>query len=117
MVNKCAYPDCKSRCGNEKVATFLFPKDTVRRNLWISHVPRDNFTPSNNSVLCEKHALSSDMVVKSSKNDPEKMFIPTTLPYPFIRYSRVPKIVYCKFIFQHIVNMNCSVIILIEFQP
>ena len=38
MVNKCAYPDCKSRCGNEKVATFLFPKDTVRRNLWISHV-------------------------------------------------------------------------------
>ena len=72
MVNKCAYPDCKSRCGNEKVATFLFPKDTVRRNLWISHVPRDNFTPSNNSVLCEKHFLSSDIVVKSLKNDPEK---------------------------------------------
>lgn len=72
MVKKCADPDCKSRYASEKVVTFLFPRDTVRRSLWISNVPRKNFAPSKNSVLCEKHFLVSDIDVRTLKKTPEK---------------------------------------------
>jgi len=30
-----------------------FPKDPVRRALWIQNIPSKNWTPTNNSRLCE----------------------------------------------------------------
>ena len=62
----------KHQYASEKVATFLFQGDTVRRSLWISNVPRENFAPSKNSVLCEKHFFVSDIDVRTLKKTPEK---------------------------------------------
>jgi hypothetical protein len=37
------------------MSTFSFPKDENRRKLWISAIPRKNWTPSKNAVVCIKH--------------------------------------------------------------
>ena len=36
---------------------FRFPKDPVRRKTWASKVKRENWTPNDNSRLCEVYFL------------------------------------------------------------
>ena len=49
------------------IPTFRFPADESRREIWTSRVPQLNWTPSNNSVLCEKHFEES--CFKTERND------------------------------------------------
>ena len=71
MVNKCIAPGCKagydSSDNKTVISTFRFPADESRRKIWTSRVPRLNWTPSNNSVLCEKHFEES--CYKTERND------------------------------------------------
>ena len=71
MVNKCVAPGCKggydSSDNKTVISTFRFPADESRRKIWTSRVPRLNWTPSNNSVLCEKHFEES--CFKTERND------------------------------------------------
>ena len=58
MVNKCVAPNCKTGLdgrNNHAISTFSFPKDPAIRSRWICSIPRDDFTPSKSSVLCEKN--------------------------------------------------------------
>ena len=67
MVNKCIAPNCNSGYQSnksiEKVAKFKFPVDAERRKKWICAVPRKEWEPTKNSVLCEKHFLDSDFLI------------------------------------------------------
>lgn len=45
-------------CTNRSEKGFLmkkFPKDPVRRSLWAAKVKRENWKPTDTSVLCEVH--------------------------------------------------------------
>ena len=75
MPNACAAPNC--RVGYEKnsdetikVSRFHFPIDPDLRTKWINAVPRKDWVPSKNSVLCEKHFLDSDF--KTEREDKNK---------------------------------------------
>jgi len=57
MVNKCAAPNCSVRYH---LSSFHFPKDKEMYDRWKKAVPRDNWVPTANSVLCEKHFLPTD---------------------------------------------------------
>ena len=71
MVNKCIAPGCEAGYDSSDkktvISTFRFPADGSRRKIWTSRVPRLNWTPSNNSVLCEKHFEES--CFKTERND------------------------------------------------
>ena len=69
MPDKCIAPECttprenKSLPKGQKISQFYFPNQDLFpeiRKRWISAVPRVGFTPSKNSVLCEKHFIPSD---------------------------------------------------------
>jgi len=50
-------PGCSAiNCSNSASKGFLmkhFPKDKVRRKLWLVKMKRDNWSPTNYSSLCE----------------------------------------------------------------
>jgi len=75
MPNACAAPNCyvgyeKISDENKKVSRFHFPLDIDLRTRWINAVPRKDWSPSKNSVLCEKHFLPSDF--KTEREDKNK---------------------------------------------
>lgn len=56
MPRKCCVPYCRSnyRATNQYVSVFQFPKDEIRKQLWVQQINRD-FTPTRHSVVCIKH--------------------------------------------------------------
>ena len=52
------------------LSRFHFPVDPDLRTKWINAVPRKDWVPSKNSVLCEKHFLDSDF--KTEREDKNK---------------------------------------------
>lgn len=60
----CVAPGCKVGYGTSKlppgVTRHVFPKDPARLEAWIKAVPRDNWKPAPNSVICSLHFESSD---------------------------------------------------------
>ena len=74
MVNKCAAPNCENNCKELKKnkkgkgtiksrsnsKSHRFPTESSLQNKWKHAVPRKGWSPSKNSVLCEKHFLRSD---------------------------------------------------------
>ena len=78
MVNKCVAPNCKSGYANKNthekndISLFSFPKDSCTRDLWISSIPRENFEPTKNSRLCERHFLLTDVEILNVNHDGSK---------------------------------------------
>jgi hypothetical protein len=58
-------PGCRSNYDGEteKISSFSFPRDSTRRALWLRKIPRDNYEPSAQSVVCEKH-FSEEFIVR-----------------------------------------------------
>ncbi|KAH7982414.1 hypothetical protein HPB52_004685 [Rhipicephalus sanguineus] len=70
MPGCCCAPNCKSNyAGEPSVRVHVFPNDPVRRAAWTRAVPRKDFAPTKNTVLCEKHFLASDYVKTSKYTD------------------------------------------------
>ena len=64
MVKKCCVPNCRGNYSStDKVSVFLFPRDPTRRALWLSKIPRADFVPSGESVVCAKH-FDEQFIVK-----------------------------------------------------
>lgn len=61
MPTSCCVRGCKSK-GNGKIKYFRFPRDLNRRLQWIQAVSviRENFVPTNNTLICEAHFTSND---------------------------------------------------------
>ncbi|KAH7944734.1 hypothetical protein HPB51_028550 [Rhipicephalus microplus] len=70
MPGCCSAPNCRSNyAGQPNVRVHVFPNDPVRRAAWTRAVPRKDFAPTKNTVLCEKHFVSSDYVKTSKYTD------------------------------------------------
>uniref|UniRef100_A0A2H8TW85 THAP domain-containing protein 2 n=1 Tax=Melanaphis sacchari TaxID=742174 RepID=A0A2H8TW85_9HEMI len=59
MPTSCCVRGCKSK-GNGKIKYFRFPKDENRRLQWIQALHRENFVPTNNTLICEAHFTTND---------------------------------------------------------
>ena len=72
MVNKCVAPGCRTGYTAEsnhiKINVYRFPVEKELRQRWIQRVPRQNWIPTKNSVLCENHFLTSDFQVERDDN-------------------------------------------------
>jgi len=64
MVNKCCVPECRTGLtGNvspEGVSRHKFPTDEVMHGRWMRAIPRKNWTPTKNAVVCSLHFRPSD---------------------------------------------------------
>ncbi len=60
----CVAPGCKSGYGTEKlpdgVTKHVFPKNPVLFEKWIKAIPRADWKPAKNSVICSLHFEQSD---------------------------------------------------------
>ena len=109
MVNKCAAPNCsvrypekkgKTNDGGEtcytttKVSSFHFPCETKNKELydrWKNAVPRENWVPTANSVLCEKHFLPTDFKEERlDENKSRKKSKGASLSRTFLKPTAVP---------------------------
>jgi len=67
----CVAPGCKIGYGSSKpppgVTKHIFPKDPERLEAWIRAVPRDNWRPAKNAVICSLHFESRDFKIESSR--------------------------------------------------
>ncbi|GFO30720.1 THAP domain-containing protein 11 [Plakobranchus ocellatus] len=85
MPRKCCVPNCKGNYSEtEKVSVFHFPADEERKRLWCKKIPRADFQPTSQSVVCEKHfdenfiiridkAVRPDGTILSVKRDRPKL--------------------------------------------
>lgn len=55
MPFKCSVPTCQSNYRKPYISCFRFPRDPVKRKLWISRIRRDNFTYTENARVCINH--------------------------------------------------------------
>ena len=64
---------CNTPAQTPKVSTFHFPSETKNKELfdrWRNAVPRSDWYPTENSVLCEHHFLPEDFKEeRSDKNN------------------------------------------------
>jgi len=62
MPTTCCVRGCRSRGsgGSDKIKYFRFPKDEPRRKLWVEAIRRENFVPTNNSMVCHNHFTEDD---------------------------------------------------------
>jgi THAP domain len=65
----CVAPGCKSGYGSDcklppGVTKHIFPKEEAARRAWIEAMPRDDWEPSNSSILCSLHFTDDDFQVK-----------------------------------------------------
>ena len=74
MPVKCCVPGCRTNYdspktdadtapqGQSKISVFKLPKDPVRRQQWVSKIPRKDWTPSDSSGVCELHFKQEDIL-------------------------------------------------------
>lgn len=48
----CCAPNCRKNDA-EGSRLFRFPKDSIRREVWVKNTRNDNWTPNSGSRLCE----------------------------------------------------------------
>ena len=63
-MRTCCVPNCRTNYkGAETATVFRFPKDQQLRNKWIKQIRRkDDFVPSKDTVVCEKHFHNVEIV-------------------------------------------------------
>lgn len=94
MPRKCCVPGCKGNYNSEDevVSVFRFPTDCDKRRLWLCKIPRDNFEPSKNSVVCEKHFIEEFIVRFDSATRPDGSVLTVKRTNPKLREDAYPSI-------------------------
>ncbi|XP_025409640.1 THAP domain-containing protein 1-like isoform X2 [Sipha flava] len=89
-------PGCAAiNCSNSVTKGFLmkhFPKDKVRRKLWLVKMKRDNWSPTNYSCLCEIH-FGEDMWEKTREDGSRRLkndAVPTIFSFTKEKTKRKP---------------------------
>ena len=64
MPTSCCAIGCANRYRKgSNVKFYRFPTDALRRDLWVSAMRRENWSPKEHSRLCSEHFLSSNLFV------------------------------------------------------
>ena len=91
MPNKCTIVGCRTgyKGQNKGLQTFQLPKSKHLRELWLQKINRENFTPSNSTVVCERHFRVIDFVPDHENLDyrrrpkKKKKLKPSAIPSKF----------------------------------
>nr|CAH7712723.1 unnamed protein product [Callosobruchus chinensis] len=75
MPSCCCVLGCKNNYNSSKkeqgnVSVFTFPKDIERRNQWLKCIHREDFIPSDHSVVCIDHFEEKFIVRKDTATRP-----------------------------------------------
>ena len=89
---KCTIVGCRTgyKGQNKGLQTFQLPKSKHLRELWLKKINRENFTPSNHTVVCERHFRVIDCVPDHEnlgyRGRPKKKrtLKPTAIPSKFL---------------------------------
>nr|CAH7724866.1 unnamed protein product [Callosobruchus chinensis] len=76
MPSRCCVPGCKNNYNSSKkeqgnVSVFTFPKDIERRNQGLKCIHREDFIPSDHSVVCIDHFEEKFIVRKDTATRPD----------------------------------------------
>ncbi|ELU07706.1 hypothetical protein CAPTEDRAFT_205911 [Capitella teleta] len=72
MPHKCSVPGCNGNYANgPKVAVFKFPLNDEGLARWLNGIKRDNFVPTKNSRVCERH-FEPHLILRESSAYDEK---------------------------------------------
>ena len=62
MPDRCCIPNCSSNSdGTPYVRAFHFPQNEELYQKWVKIIPRKDWQPTSNSVVCIKHFQESDL--------------------------------------------------------
>ena len=71
-----SFAGCRSGYGQEKlpegVSAHIFPKDPIRRDLWIKAIPRADWIPAQNARVCSLHFEDSDYKGARKDSNPSR---------------------------------------------
>lgn len=77
---------------SEKISVFMFPTDADKRRLWTSKIPRENFKPSSQSVVCAKHFSEQFIVRCDSVTRPDGSVLTVERSRPKLTEDAYPSI-------------------------
>lgn len=93
MPRKCCAPGCRSNySGSSTALVFRFPKDKDRRDQWIRAIPRKDFTPSDNTVLCENHFVPECIIREDTLTRPDGTAITAKRGTPKLSNDAFPSV-------------------------
>lgn len=66
MPSSCCVVFCTSgyKSNQEKVSSFLFPKDEALKEKWLKAIPRKNLVADSLTVVCAKH-FTEDQIIRT----------------------------------------------------
>lgn len=92
MPRSCCVPGCKANYSSSDVSAFLFPMDKTRRLQWVKAIHRENFTPTQNTVVCARHFEDHYIIREDSVTRPDGTVITAMRGKPTLTKDAYPTI-------------------------
>ncbi|XP_044766292.1 uncharacterized protein LOC123322410 [Coccinella septempunctata] len=94
MPRRCCVTGCKSNYDsqNRYVSVFKFPKDPNLKIKWVASIPRKNWTPSQNSVVCSLHFQECEVIRYDEFTRKDGTIGKNLLKFPKLKENSVPSI-------------------------
>ena len=92
MPRSCCVPGCKSNYYSTDASGFRFPKDEKRREQWSLLIHREDFVPTDNTIICSKHFQSRFIITEDSITRPDGTVITARRSKPALTKDAVPTI-------------------------
>lgn len=96
MPKKCSVPGCKGNYDSNKatgyVSVFRFPTDEETKKLWLKYIPRAEWVPNKDSVVCEKHFDETSISRTEVYKDGEGVTKEISRSRPILLPGAVPRI-------------------------
>ncbi|KAG0721740.1 THAP domain-containing protein 2 [Chionoecetes opilio] len=83
---------CKSNYSSVDASGFRFPKDEQRRVQWIRAIHREDFMPTENTVVCAKHSEQRFIITEDSITRPDGTIITAKRGWPTLTKDAFPTI-------------------------
>lgn len=87
QIRQCCVPACKSgysstaKDDQSSISFYKFPTETVRRELWLRKIPRENLFVTPYSRVCSLH-FTSDMFISLSTDSKKRRKTSDGIPLP-----------------------------------
>ena len=80
----CVVPKCQKYLNPGVTVMYKFPTNEIRRRIWADQIARSNWTPTNDSLICEIHFEESEFEGKRKLRD-------DAVPTIFLHFDTVEK--------------------------